>query len=256
LRISDKTIGKIINEYSREAGVRNLERDLATICRKIAIKKVQGKVGNQVNVTMSNIHKFLGNPKYIPKEAPIEIPGRCTGLAWTQSGGDVLTLEVNMVPGKERFALTGKLGEVMQESAHAALVYIKANAKELGVKPEQFTDREIHLHIPEGAVPKDGPSAGITIAVALLSELLQKPVSKEVAMTGEITIKGEVLPIGGLSEKIMAARRHGIKKIIIPHQNKLDLDEIKKDVKNGIGFLPVRNFIDIYEIVFAGGSGI
>ncbi len=250
LQISEKTVAKIVNEYSREAGVRNLERDLATICRRIAVKKVKGRIGDRVRITTGNVQKYLGKPKFLPKENKESIPGRAIGLAWTQSGGDVLTLEVNMVPGKENFVLTGKLGEVMRESAQAALVYIKANTDKFGVDFERFKDKEIHLHVPEGAVPKDGPSAGITIATALLSELLQKPVSKDLAMTGEITIKGEVLPIGGLNEKIMAARRFGIEKIIIPWQNRLDLEEIKKEVKNGIEFIAVKRYEEIFDIIF------
>jgi ATP-dependent Lon protease len=165
----------------------------------------------------------------------------------------VLTLEVNRVPGKERFVLTGKLGEVMQESAQAALAYIKANTAAFGIAPEAYKDQELHLHIPEGAVPKDGPSAGITIATALLSELLHKNVPDNLAMTGEITIKGEVLPIGGLNEKIMAARRFGIKRIIIPEKNRHDLDEVKKAVKQGIEFIPVQQYNEIYQQLFAGG---
>jgi ATP-dependent Lon protease len=250
LQISEKTVAKIVNEYSREAGVRNLERDLATICRRIAVKKVKGRIGDRVRITTGNVQKYLGKPKFLPKENKESIPGRAIGLAWTQSGGDVLTLEVNMVPGKENFVLTGKLGEVMRESAQAALVYIKANTDKFGVDFERFKDKEIHLHVPEGAVPKDGPSAGITIATALLSELLQKPVSKDLAMTGEITIKGEVLPIGGLNEKIMAARRFGIEKIIIPWQNRLDLEEIKKEVKNGIEFIAVKRYEEVFDIIF------
>lgn len=250
LKINKKTLAKIINEYSREAGVRNLERDLAKICRKIAVKKVKNKIGNSVSITASNLAKYIGNPRFLPKESGTSVIGRVTGLAWTQTGGDVLTLEVNMVPGKERFVLTGKLGEVMQESAQAALVYIKANAKNFGVDENRFKEKEIHLHIPEGAVPKDGPSAGITIATALLSELLEKEVPANLAMTGEITIKGEVLPIGGLNEKIMAARRYGIKKIFIPQQNHLDLNEIKKEVKNGIQFFPVKKYDEIFRSIF------
>lgn len=250
LKINKKTLAKIINEYSREAGVRNLERDLAKICRKIAVKKVKNKIGNSASITASNLPKYIGNPRFLPKESGISVVGRATGLAWTQTGGDVLTLEVNMVPGKERFVLTGKLGEVMQESAQAALVYIKANIEKFGVDESRFKGKEIHLHIPEGAVPKDGPSAGITIATALLSELLEKEVPENVAMTGEITIKGEILPIGGLNEKIMAARRYGIKKIFIPQQNLLDLDEIKKDVKNGIQFFPVKKYDEIFKSIF------
>ena len=250
LQITDSTLGKIISEYTREAGVRNLERDIAKICRRIAVRKVKEGLGDKLRITASNLPKFLGKPRYLSKGSDTTFIGRATGLAWTQTGGDVLSLEVNMVPGKERFALTGKLGDVMRESAQAALVYIKANSEKFGIDADKFKDREIHLHIPEGAVPKDGPSAGITVVTALLSELLKKKVPKNVAMTGEITIKGEVLPIGGLNEKIMAARRHGIKKIFIPQQNKLDLDEIKKEVKNGIEFIPVKKYEDIYSRIF------
>jgi ATP-dependent Lon protease len=253
LQITDQTLSKIINEYSREAGVRNLERNLAQICRRLAVRKVRQKVGESSRVSPANLVKYLGQPRFIQKTAGPAFFGRATGLAWTQSGGDVLTLEVNRVPGKERFVLTGKLGEVMQESAQAALAYIKANTAAFGIAPEAYKDQELHLHIPEGAVPKDGPSAGITIATALLSELLHKNVPDNLAMTGEITIKGEVLPIGGLNEKIMAARRFGIKRIIIPEKNRHDLDEVKKAVKQGIEFIPVQQYNEIYQQLFAGG---
>jgi ATP-dependent Lon protease len=251
LAISDKAISRFINEYTREAGVRNLERIFAKICRKIAVKKVRDEAISSIRIDSRNIRSYLGNPKFMAKKERVAGNGSVTGLAWTQTGGDVLTLEVNAVPGKERFVLTGKLGEVMKESAQAALVYIKANADMYGIDVADFKDRELHLHIPEGAVPKDGPSAGITIVTALLSEFRKQAVPRDIAMTGEITIKGEVLAIGGLKEKIMAARRLNIQRIIIPEQNAGDLSDIQNEVKSGIEFIPVKTYRQVFDVVFA-----
>lgn len=230
LQISDNTIYKIISEYTKEAGVRTLERRLGTVCRKVATEIVKGQI-TSARVNVSNLHKYLGAPRYLHSQVNLEDKvGVATGLAFTQVGGETLTIEVTVVDGKGKLTLTGKLGEVMQESAQAALSYLRSRAVELGIDPKFHECKDIHMHIPEGAIPKDGPSAGITIATALASALTNRPVRHDLSMTGEITLRGRVLPIGGVKEKLLAAHRAGITHVLLPVENEKDLEEIPASV--------------------------
>ncbi len=230
IQISDNTIYKIINEYTREAGVRTLERRLGTVCRKVATEIVKGQI-QSARVSVSNLHKYLGVPRYQQSQVNEEDRvGVATGLAFTQVGGETLTIEVTVVDGKGKLTLTGKLGDVMQESAQAALSYLRSRAGELGIDPKFHESCDIHMHIPEGAIPKDGPSAGITIATALASALTNRPVRHDLSMTGEITLRGRVLPIGGVKEKLLAAHRAGITHVLLPTDNEKDLEEIPASV--------------------------
>ncbi|HHX75132.1 MAG TPA: endopeptidase La [Firmicutes bacterium] len=245
LTISEKTIRKIIRQYTREAGVRNLERQLASICRKVARDVVRDKK-QKSSVTVQNVDKYLGVPRYrFGVAGKADEIGVATGLAWTEVGGDTLLIEVTLMKGKSKLLLTGKLGEVMQESAQAGLSYIRSRAKELQL-PEDFHEKyDIHIHIPEGSIPKDGPSAGITMATALISALTRRPYKRTVAMTGEITLRGRVLPIGGLKEKVLAAHRAGIKTVILPADNKKDLSEIPENVRKRLEFIPVEHMDEV-----------
>jgi ATP-dependent Lon protease len=247
LLIPESVLRLVINGYTRESGVRGLERQLAGICRKAAREIVQTSK-KPVRVTKANLHKLLGTEKYrynIAEEQ--DQVGLATGLAWTEVGGDILMIEVSLVKGKGQLILTGKLGEVMRESAQAAYSYIRSRAKELGIN-EDFTDHyDLHVHIPEGAIPKDGPSAGITIATAIVSALTNRPVRKDVAMTGEITLRGRVLPIGGLKEKVLAAHRGGIKKVIVPRENLKDLEEIPANVTRKVNIELVESMDDVWR---------
>ncbi|MDD2389752.1 MAG: endopeptidase La [Desulfobacterales bacterium] len=247
LSISTEALVQIISEYTAEAGLRNLERELGTICRKAARKIAEGEKGSFL-ITRNNLHKYLGVPQYIPEmDQESSQVGLSTGLAWTQVGGEVLYVEASLFPGKGELILTGQLGEVMQESARAALTYARANAEALGIEESLFENMDIHIHVPAGAIPKDGPSAGIAMATALISAITKKPVSKDVAMTGEITLRGRVLPIGGLKEKALGALRAGIRTIIFPEKNKKDLTEIPSNVKRKIRFVPVRDMHQVLE---------
>jgi ATP-dependent Lon protease len=241
LSISEEAILKVIREYTREAGVRNLERQIGTICRKAAKMIVMGEK-KKVSVTAKNLESFLGPQRFhygvIEQEDQV---GIVTGLAWTEVGGDILSVEVTVVPGKGKLTLTGKLGDVMKESAQAALSYIRSRAHELGISPDFTETKDIHIHFPEGAIPKDGPSAGITMATALASALSGRPVHRDVAMTGEITLRGRVLAIGGLKEKCLAAHRAGVKKILLPKDNEKDIPEIPDSVRRAITFVPVEH---------------
>ncbi|MDW7683343.1 MAG: endopeptidase La [Bacillota bacterium] len=247
LTVSEKTLRKIIRQYTREAGVRNLERQLASICRKTAKEVVRDKK-TRSGVTVQNLDKYLGIPRfrYGMAEKEDEV-GVATGLAWTEAGGDTLVIEVTLMKGKGKLLLTGKLGDVMRESAQAGLSYIRTRALDLGI-PEDFHEtHDIHIHIPEGAIPKDGPSAGITMAAALISALTQRPSIRTVAMTGEITLRGRVLPIGGVKEKVLAAHRAGIKTIILPADNKKDISEIPDNVRRKLEFIPVEHMDQVLE---------
>ncbi|GAA5344874.1 endopeptidase La [Planifilum fimeticola] len=252
LRINADAIRKIIREYTREAGVRNLERTIGTLCRKAARELVSGKKKKTV-ITARNLSRYLGSERYRYGRAEEEDQiGAATGLAWTETGGDTLNIEVSVLPGKGQLTLTGKLGDVMKESAQAAFSYIRSRAKELDIEPDFHEKHDIHIHVPEGAIPKDGPSAGITMATALVSALTRIPVSREVAMTGEITLRGRVLPIGGLKEKALAAHRAGITHVIIPQENKKDLEDIPKSVRRDLTFSLVRHMDEVLKLALVG----
>ena len=238
LKVSDDAIREIITCYTRESGVRNLERSIAEVCRKTAMKLIGDETLKKVSVTGSNVTEFLGVRKFLPDRLPCtDQIGLVTGLAWTSVGGETLEVEVNVMDGNGKLELTGNLGDVMKESAHAALSYIRANAQKLGIAPDFYKTKDIHVHFPAGAVPKDGPSAGVTVTTAMVSALTNTPVRRDIAMTGEISIRGRVLPIGGLKEKTMAALRHGISTVIIPEDNRRDLEEIDQTVRKSLNFI-------------------
>lgn len=249
LSFTDDGIEKIIYSYTRESGVRGLEKEIANVMRKVAVKIVSGKAQDKIVVTKDNVKEFLGVEKYLENEKPEHSEvGAATGLAWTAVGGEILTIEVSIVNGKGEILLTGHLGDVMKESARTAISYIHAHADDYDIPERAFKDKDIHIHVPEGAIPKDGPSAGITIATAVFSALTGKGVRNDVAMTGEITLRGKVLPIGGLKEKSLAAMRAGIKKVLIPVDNMKDLADIPESVKNGVKFIPVENVSEVFKI--------
>ena len=242
LRISDDTIRSVICGYTRESGVRNLERKMGALCRKAAMRLVAGDV-KRVTITDDTLEEFLGVRRYLPLELESENIGVVNGLAWTEAGGEMLEVEVNVLEGSGKIELTGNLGNVMKESAHAAVSCIRSRAAQLGIDPEFYKNRDIHIHFPEGAVPKDGPSAGIAITTAVVSALTGVAVRGSIAMTGEVTLRGRVLAIGGLKEKTMAAKRNGIKTVIIPKQNQRDLSEIDPVVRESLRFV-VADSID------------
>ncbi len=248
IQISDSTIRDIIKYYTRESGVRNLEREIGTICRKVAMRIVEEKV-EKVRITGKNLDKYLGIKKFTSTNESRNEIGVATGLAWTVVGGETLSVEVNTMPGNGKIQLTGKLGEVMKESAMAGISYIRANTEKLGVSNDFHEKLDIHIHIPEGAIPKDGPSAGITMTTATISALTERKIDDSVAMTGEITLRGRVLPVGGIKEKVLAANRTGIKKIILPKENEKDLQEIPNNVKSNIEFTLVENIEEVIEKV-------
>ena len=238
LKISDDAIREIVACYTRESGVRNLERNVAEICRKTAMKLTSDEEIRKVAVSGSNVTEFLGVRKFLPDRLPCtDQIGLVTGLAWTSVGGETLEVEVNVMDGTGKLELTGNLGDVMKESAHAALSYIRANAQKLGIALDFYKTKDIHVHFPAGAVPKDGPSAGVTVTTAMVSALTHIPVRRDIAMTGEVSIRGRVLPIGGLKEKTMAALRHGISTVIIPEDNRRDLEEIDQTVRKQLNFI-------------------
>jgi len=245
ISFSEAALRKIIREYTREAGVRNMERQIASICRKVARQVVKDK-NTVISITVNSIVKYLGTPKYrfgtAEKESQV---GVTTGLAWTETGGDILSIEVALIRGKGRLTLTGKLGDVMKESAQAGLTYVRSKAEELGISRATLEEYDIHIHVPEGAIPKDGPSAGITMATSLASAMSDRAVRNDIAMTGEITLRGNVLPIGGLKEKSLAAHRAGIDTIILPLENKKDLDDIPANVKRKMKFILVSHMDEV-----------
>lgn len=248
LEISDDAMLRVIAEYTKEAGLRNLERELASICRKVARKVAEGKV-ELTRITRANVHLFLGPPKFLPEaEQEQHEIGVATGLAWTSTGGEILYVEASLSRGRGNLTLTGQLGDVMKESAQAAVSYARAHAKKLGIEEDFYQKLDIHIHVPAGAIPKDGPSAGITMATALISALTRRPVSRDVAMTGEITLRGRVLAIGGLKEKSLAAFRAGIKTIIIPDRNEKDLDEVPKALRRKIRWVIAKTMSDVLKV--------
>ena len=248
LRVTDDGIREIITCYTRESGVRNLDRCFATICRKADMRLLTGECGKRITVTGSNVEEYLGTRKYLPDRLPSRDQiGLVTGLAWTSVGGEVLEVEVNVMDGSGKLELTGNLGDVMKESAHAALSYIRANAKKLGVAEDFYKTKDIHVHFPEGAVPKDGPSAGVTVCTAMVSALTGVTVRRDVAMTGEISLRGRVMAIGGLKEKTMAALRHGISTVIIPKENERDLQDIDPVVRNSLNFITAQSVETVLE---------
>lgn len=251
LEITDEAIMEIIRNYTLESGVRNLEREISKICRKVVRKILSDDATNFIKVTTENLFEFLGKKKYTQlKSSEVARVGVVTGLAWTEAGGDVLEIEALTLPGTGNTITTGKLGEVMQESIKAAYSYVKSQSKSLGIKPEDFAKSDIHVHVPEGAVPKDGPSAGITICTAIVSALTRKKVRPDIAMTGEITLVGKVLAIGGLKEKLLAARRSGIKKVFIPKENEKDIPELPEVIKESIEIECVSHIDEILSNVF------
>lgn len=251
LTITDSALRNVIRYYTREAGVRGLERTIGKICRKAA-RQIYQKNEESIKIKKNNIKDYLGNVKYMPEKRSDKADiGIVRGLAWTSVGGVTLEVEVNVLPGKGELALTGKMGDVMKESAQAGLSYIRSISDKYDIKPEFYKEHDIHIHIPEGAVPKDGPSAGITMATAMLSAITKKPVRADIAMTGEITLRGRVLPIGGLKEKLLAAKNIGIKTVCIPKDNEKDLEEISNEITDGMEIIPVDRFEQVEKQAFA-----
>ena len=248
LEISDDALLRIIGEYTKEAGLRNLEREIASIFRKVARKVAEGKT-DSTRITRSNVQSYLGAPKFLPEtEQEHHEIGVATGLAWTSTGGEILYVEASLSKGRGNLTLTGQLGDVMKESAQAAVSYARAHARTLGIEADFYQKLDIHIHVPAGAIPKDGPSAGITMATGLISALTRRPVSRDVAMTGEITLRGRVLPIGGLKEKCLAAVRAGITTIIIPERNEKDLVEIPKPLRRKLRWVIAKNMSDVLKV--------
>jgi len=254
ISLSEAAVRKIINEYTREAGVRSLEREIASVCRKVAKDVVAGKE-KSVGITAQNLHSYLGAPRFRFNllEQRDEV-GISTGLVWTEVGGDTATIEVTVMTGKGNLILTGQLGDVMRESAQAAYSYIRSKASELGIDADFYQNNDIHVHIPEGAIPKDGPSAGITLATALASALAKRPVRRDVAMTGEITLRGRVLPIGGLKEKLLAAHRSGVKTVLVPRDNKRDLDDVPRNILRKLNVHLVDNMSEVLDLALLPGQ--
>jgi ATP-dependent Lon protease len=247
LRFSEGALRRIIRDYTREAGVRNLEREIGSICRKVARSVAEGDEASH-QVTSQSVARYLGPPKFFwgAAEESDEV-GVATGVARTEMGGDIMGVEVTLMEGKGTLVLTGQLGEVMRESAQAALSYARSHAGQLGLTPRAFESTDIHIHVPAGAIPKEGPSAGITIATALVSALAQRPVRRDVAMTGEITLRGRVLPVGGLKEKVLAAHRAGVKTFILPKKNEKDLHEIPLHVRKDLRFVYVERMEQVLD---------
>jgi ATP-dependent Lon protease len=245
--INDEALLTMIRRYTREAGVRNLERELSTLIRK-AVKELMTSKKKSITVTVESLAEYLGVPKYRYGEIEVEdLIGVVTGLAWTDVGGELLTIEAAMMPGKGKMTVTGNLREVMKESISAAASYVRSRAVAFGIEPPLFDKRDIHVHVPEGATPKDGPSAGVAMVTAIVSVMSGIPVRRDVAMTGEITLRGRVLPIGGLKEKLLAASRGGMKTVLIPEENAKDLVEISDTIKKGLDIIPVTRMDEVLE---------
>jgi len=253
IEFTDAGILKLISDYTREAGVRNLEREIGSVCRKVATRFAENSGANKRRITEKAVPELLGAERFIKdEELRSDEIGACTGLAWTSVGGTTLTIEVALAKGKGNILLTGKLGDVMQESAKIALSYVHVNAEKYGINPDVFENTDVHIHVPEGATPKDGPSAGITLATAILSAFTKHAVRGDIAMTGEITLRGKVLPIGGLKEKSLAAYRLGIRTVLIPKANTKDLEEIPKEIRKQIQFIPVSDATEVFGVAVRG----
>ena len=250
ISFSEQSLRDLINYYTRESGVRNLEREIGNISRKVA-RKIVTKKGNNFRITSGNLESYLGKKRFHfdIAEGEAEV-GVVTGMAWTQVGGDTLSIETQAVPGTGKIQLTGQLGDVMQESAQAAITYIRSIAESYGIEKDFYKTCDIHVHVPEGAVPKDGPSAGVTMFTSVMSALTGTPVRKDVAMTGEITLRGKVLPVGGIKEKVLAAYRAGIRTILLPEENKADADEIPKNISRQIRFIYLTKAKETLEYAF------
>jgi ATP-dependent Lon protease len=247
LKITDASLSKVISKYTREAGVRNLERELSTICRKIAREIAENKI-KSAGVKESDVNKYLGPEKFEPWSlGKTDEVGVSTGLAWTEAGGEVLSIETTLMPGKGSLILTGHLGDVMKESAQAALSFVRSKLGEIGIKENVTSKSDIHLHVPSGAIPKDGPSAGTAMATSLMSAITKLPVRKDVGMTGEITLRGRVLEIGGVKEKVLAAHRAGLKIVILPKRNAKDLEEIPTKTKSELKFVFVEDMDEVLK---------
>jgi ATP-dependent Lon protease len=255
LYFPSETMRHLVREYTYEAGVRNLERAIANICRKVTRLVAEGKRPPRY-ILPASLQKYLGPPEFLygQLEKADEI-GVATGLSWTENGGDTLSVEATIMSGKGNLLLTGQLGDVMQESGQAALSYARAHARELGMESVDFEKIDIHVHVPEGAIPKDGPSAGITMATAMISALTRQPVNREVAMTGEITLRGNVLPIGGLREKVLAAHRAGLKTVLVPKRNQKDLVDVPRKVQRGLNFVFVEHMDQVLPVALVSSSG-
>jgi ATP-dependent Lon protease len=251
IEFSDNAVKTIIAQYTREAGLRGLERLMARVCRKVARQFAEGR-RSCVRVIGSSLESYLGPAPITREEALKEDQvGAATGLAWTEAGGDILFVEATTMAGQGRLILTGQLGDVMKESAQAALSYARAKAEELSIPSGYFEGRDIHVHVPEGAIPKDGPSAGITMATAMLSAFTDRPIRRQVAMTGEITLRGNVLPVGGIKEKVLAARRSGIRRLVMPEGNRKNLEDIPKALRRDIEFVFVQHILQVFDAALA-----
>jgi len=254
IEIPDEAIRKIINEYTREAGVRNLEREVASVCRKTARAIAEGKEGT-ITVTHELVTSYLGKPRFAREEAEqINRPGVVTGLVWTPVGGDIIFIEASRMAGSKGLTLTGQLGDVMKESAQAALTYVRSHTQDLGISDDFFDKSDIHIHVPAGAIPKDGPSAGVAMTVALASLLMGRPIRGGIAMTGEITLRGRVLPIGGVKEKVLAAHRAGIRTVILPRKNEMDLDDLPAEMRQDMTFIPVEDIGEALRAALPDGA--
>ncbi len=254
---TDEAVEAVIRSYTREAGVRNLEREIGSICRKVVTQIAEGKT-EQVTIGAEEVREHLGRPKFYHTEeiaTRTSLPGVATGLSWTPVGGEVLFIEATSMPGNKGFQLTGSLGDVMQESAKAALSYVRANANKLGLPEDFFNNSDIHLHVPAGAQPKDGPSAGVTIVTALVSLISGRSIKADVGMTGEITLRGQVMPVGGIKEKVLAAHRAGLKTVILPRRNDADLEDLPEEVRSDLDFHLVDMMEEVLEIALEQPGG-
>ncbi|MFQ6016430.1 MAG: endopeptidase La, partial [Anaerolineae bacterium] len=248
IEFTEGALRKLIRDYTREAGVRNLEREIGRVCRKIATKVAAGEAEGAVVVTEENVSDFLGKPRYYFEAAErTETPGVATGLVWTPVGGDIVFIEATKMKGGKGLTITGRLGDVMKESAQAAVSYVRSKANELDIPETFFQENDLHIHVPEGATPKDGPSAGVTIATALASLLTGRCVEADVGMTGEITLRGRVLPIGGIKQKVLAAHRAGLKTVIIPKRNEVDLEDLPEEVREDLSFILVDTVDQVWD---------